>query len=111
MGGGQTLNIGLVHPETFAYVGAFSSAPNTREFGGMSSEKLLPNPESAKQLKLLWLAGGNRDGLLRVSQGVHKMLQENGVPHVYNVDSHAHDNIEWANNLYLFSQHLFTPAP
>ena len=31
MGGGQTLNIGLVHPETFAYVGGFSSAPDTRQ--------------------------------------------------------------------------------
>ena len=30
MGGGQTLNIGLVHPETFAWVGGFSSAPNTK---------------------------------------------------------------------------------
>lgn len=107
MGGGQTLNIGLVHPETFAYVGAFSSAPNTREFGGMSADKLLPDPETAKKLKLLWLAGGNKDGLIRVSQGVHKMLKEQNVPHVWNVDSHAHDNTEWANNLYLFSQHIF----
>ena len=29
MGGGQTLNIGLSHIETFAWVGGFSSAPNT----------------------------------------------------------------------------------
>jgi enterochelin esterase-like enzyme len=29
MGGGQTLNIALAHPEMFAYVGGFSSAPNT----------------------------------------------------------------------------------
>jgi enterochelin esterase-like enzyme len=107
MGGGQALNIGLVHPETFAYVGGFSSAPDTREFGGMSSEKLLPDPETAKKLKLVWLACGNKDGLIRVSQGVHKMLKENGVPHVWNVDSHAHDNTEWANNLNLFAQHLF----
>ena len=107
MGGGQTLNIGLVHPETFAYVGGFSSAPNTREFGGMSADKLLPDPETAKKLKLLWVAGGNKDGLIRVSQGVHKMLKEQGVAHVWNVDSHAHDNTEWASNLYLFSQHIF----
>ncbi|HLP75459.1 MAG TPA: alpha/beta hydrolase-fold protein, partial [Candidatus Paceibacterota bacterium] len=108
MGGGQTLNIGLVHPETFAYVGGFSSAPNTREFGGMDREnKLLPDPETAKKLKLMWLACGNKDGLIRVSQGVHKMLKEQGVPHIWNVDSHAHDNTEWANNLYLFSQHIF----
>ena len=30
MGGGQTLNIGLSHIETFAWVGGFSSAPNTK---------------------------------------------------------------------------------
>ncbi len=107
MGGGQTLNIGLAHPEVFAYVGGFSSAPNTREFGGLSSGKLLPDPETAKKLKLLWLACGNKDGLMRVSQGVHKMLKENSVPHIWHVDSHAHDNTEWANNLYLFAQHIF----
>ena len=107
MGCGQTLNIGLVHPEMFAYVGAFSSAPNTREFGGMSADKLLPDPETAKKLKLLWVAGGSKDGLIHVSQGVHKMLKEQNVPHVWNVDSHAHDNTEWANNLYLFAQHIF----
>ncbi len=30
MGGGQTLNFGLGHLDTFAWIGAFSSAPNTR---------------------------------------------------------------------------------
>jgi enterochelin esterase-like enzyme len=107
MGGGQTLNIGLAHPETFAYVGGFSSAPNTREVGGMSSDKLLPDPDAAKKLKLLWVACGNKDGLIRVSQGVHKMLKEQGVAHIWHVDSHAHDPTEWANNLHLFAQHLF----
>ena len=30
MGGGQTLNFGLAHLDTFAWVGGFSSAPNTK---------------------------------------------------------------------------------
>ncbi len=30
MGGGQSLNFGLKHLETFTWVGAFSSAPNTK---------------------------------------------------------------------------------
>ncbi|SPE62753.1 exported hypothetical protein [Verrucomicrobia bacterium] len=109
MGGGQSLNIGLSHLETFANVGGFSSAPNTYEFGGISPDtKLLPDPEAAKEkLKLLWLACGNKDGLIRVSQGVHKMLKEKGLPHVWHVDSHAHDDAEWSSNLYLFAQHLF----
>jgi enterochelin esterase-like enzyme len=103
MGGGQTLNIGLVHPETFAWVGGFSSAPDTR----MPPSALVPDPSVPKQLKLVWLGCGNRDGLIRISQAVHQYLKENGVPHVWHVDSNAHDTTEWDNNLYLFSQRIF----
>jgi enterochelin esterase-like enzyme len=102
MGGGQALNIGTVHPETFAYVGGFSAAPDTKR-----PPELVPDPEVPKKLKLLWLACGNKDGLLRVSQGVHAYLKEKGVPHVWNVDGNAHDTPEWQNNLYHFSQKLF----
>ncbi|HJV77452.1 MAG TPA: alpha/beta hydrolase-fold protein [Paludibacter sp.] len=108
MGGGQSLNIGLSHINTFAYVGGFSSAPNTNEFGGLSDSKLLPDLEAAKkQLKLLWLGCGNKDGLISVSQRVHQHLKEKGVPHIWHVDGNAHDDTEWANNLYLFVQNIF----
>jgi enterochelin esterase-like enzyme len=30
MGGGQSLNFGLAHLDTFVWVGGFSSAPNTK---------------------------------------------------------------------------------
>lgn len=108
MGGGQSLNIGLSHIDTFAYVGGFSSAPNTNQFGGLSDSPLLPDPAAAKKkLKVLWLACGNKDGLIRVSQVVHRYLKEQGVPHVWNVDGNAHDDTEWANNLYWFVQQIF----
>jgi enterochelin esterase-like enzyme len=103
MGGGQSLNFGLGHLDTFAWVGGFSSAPNTK-----APAELVPDPEKARsQLKLLWVACGNKDGLLRISQGMHAHLKEKGVPHVWHVDSHAHDATEWRNNLYYFVQHLF----
>ncbi|HUA57263.1 MAG TPA: alpha/beta hydrolase-fold protein [Verrucomicrobiae bacterium] len=107
MGGGQTLNIGLVHPETFAFVGGFSSAPDTRQ----PPAALVPDPSVPKQLKLVWLACGNKDGLIRISQAVHQYLKENGVPHIWHVDGNAHDTTEWDNNLYLFSQHIFVDQP
>jgi enterochelin esterase-like enzyme len=109
MGGGQSLNIGMYNIDTFAYVGGFSSAPNTNKFGGMYNDvEFLPDPAAAKKkLKLLWIACGNKDGLIRVSQGVHNYLKEKGVPHVWHVDSNAHDGTEWANNLFLFSQRIF----
>jgi enterochelin esterase-like enzyme len=103
MGGGQALNIGIVHPETFAYVAGFSAAPDTKR-----PPDLVPDPDIPKKLKLLWVACGNKDGLLRVSQGVHAYLKDKGVPHVWNVDGNAHDTPEWQNNLYHFAQRIFS---
>jgi enterochelin esterase-like enzyme len=103
MGGGQSLNFGLAHLATFAWVGGFSSAPNTKP-----PEQLVPDSAAAtRQLKLLWLGCGNQDGLIRISQGVHAYLKANGVPHVWHVDGYADDPTEWKNNLYLFVQRLF----
>jgi enterochelin esterase-like enzyme len=103
MGGGQSLNFGLAHLDTFAWIGGFSSAPNTKP-----PTELLPDPSVArKNLKLLWLSVGNKDGLIGISQGVHAYLKKNGVPHVWNVDGHAHDPTTWRNNLYYFLQKVF----
>jgi enterochelin esterase-like enzyme len=103
MGGGQSLNFGLAHLDTFAWVGAFSAAPNTKP-----PAQLVPDPAKAKQeLKLLWLACGKRDNLIRISQGVHAYLKDKGVPHIWHVDGNAHDPTEWRNNLYLFTQRIF----
>lgn len=103
MGGGQSLNFGLGHLDTFAWVGGFSSAPNTKR-----PAELVPDPAKAKEkLKLLWLGCGKKDNLIRISQGVHAYLKEKEVPHVWHVDGHGHDPTEWKNNLYLFSQRIF----
>jgi enterochelin esterase-like enzyme len=103
MGGGQSLNFGLAHLDTFAWVGGFSSAPNTKP-----PEQLVPDPAAAaKQLKLLWISCGNKDGLIRISQGVHAYLKEKQVPHVWHVDGNGHDATHWRNNLWLFLQRIF----
>lgn len=103
MGGGQTLNFGLAHLDRFAWIGAFSSAPNTK-----TPAELVPDPDAVKrQLKLFYLSCGNRDGLFRISQGMHVYLKEHNVPHVWNVDGHGHDPTHWRNNLYHFVQRLF----
>jgi enterochelin esterase-like enzyme len=102
MGGGQALNYGLGHLDTFAWVGGFSSAPNTRP-----PSALLPDPTAARRLQLLYLSCGNRDGLLGISQGVHRYLREHGVQHVWNVDGYGHDRESWAENLAHFARLLF----
>jgi enterochelin esterase-like enzyme len=103
MGGGQSLNFGLAHLDTFAWIGGFSSAPNTKP-----PEQLLTDPdEAAQKLKLLWISCGDKDGLISISQGVHKYLKENNVPHIWHVDSGEHEWSVWKNDLYLFSQRIF----
>ena len=103
MGGGQSLNFGLGHLDTFAWVGAFSPAPNTKP-----PAELVPDPAAARgQLKLLYLSSGNKDGLISVSQGVHVYLKQQHVPHIWNVDDHGHDRETWGSNLYHFAQWIF----
>jgi enterochelin esterase-like enzyme len=103
MGGGQTFNFGLGHLDTFAWIGAFSAAPNTKP-----PAELVPDPAYAREkLKLLYISCGNKDGLINFSQGVHRYLKAHDVPHVWNVDDHAHDGETWGSNLYHFAQRIF----
>lgn len=103
MGGGQALNFGLSNLNTFAYVGGFSSAPNTK-----TPEVLIPNPsETAQKLKLLWISCGNEDGLISFSQRLHQYCKENKVPHIWHVEPGKHEFPVWKSDLYYFSQQLF----
>lgn len=106
MGGGQSLNFGLGNLDKFAWVGGFSSAPNTKV-----PQELVPNPEDAKKkLKLLWISCGDNDGLLSFSKRTHDYLYQNDVPHIYYLEPGVHDFKVWKNGLYMYSQFLFKPV-
>jgi enterochelin esterase-like enzyme len=106
MGGGQSLNFGLGNLDKFAWVGGFSSAPNTKK-----PEELVPDPAAARQkLKLLWLSCGDDDRLITFSKRTHDYLFANDVPHVYYVEPGVHDFKVWKNGLFMFSQFLFKPV-
>jgi enterochelin esterase-like enzyme len=103
MGGGQSLNFGLAHLDTFAWIGGFSCAPNTK----MPAE-LVPDPAKVNErLKLLWISGGDKDGLISFGQRTHRYLKEKDVKHIWHVDSGGHDFNVWKNDLYLFTQLIF----
>ena len=104
MGGGQSLNFGLGNLDKFAWVGGFSSAPNTKK-----PEELVPDPAKAKELlKLLWMSCGDKDGLINFSKRTSDFLQANSVPHHYLViPDGGHDFKVWKLSLYNFSQLLF----
>jgi enterochelin esterase-like enzyme len=105
MGGGQSLNFGLANMEKFAWIGGFSSAPNTK-----TPEVLVPDPQKTKeQLKLLWISCGVDDNLISFTQRTHDYLEAHAVPHIFYVEPGAHDFKVWKNDLYMFSQLLFKP--
>ncbi|MCF0064546.1 alpha/beta hydrolase-fold protein [Dyadobacter chenwenxiniae] len=106
MGGGQSLNFGLGNLDQFAWVGGFSSAPNTK-----APAELMPNPEEAKKkLKLLFISCGDEDRLITFSKRTHDYLFENNVPHIFYIEPGVHDFKVWKNGLYMFSQFLFKPV-
>jgi enterochelin esterase-like enzyme len=107
MGGGQSLNFGLSNLDTFAWVGGFSSAPNTKRV-----DDLVKDPaEAAKKLKLLWVSCGDRDNLMRISQEFHNALEQKNLPHIWHVYAGGrHDFAVWKADLYHFAPLLFRQA-
>jgi enterochelin esterase-like enzyme len=103
MGGGQSLNFGLANLDSFAWVGGFSSAPNTQQ-----PAQLAANPAALKErLKLLWISCGNEDSLFNISEGLHNYLAERNVPHAWHIDAGAHTFPVWKNDLYHMAALLF----
>jgi endo-1,4-beta-xylanase len=107
MGGGQSLNFGLGNLDQFAWVGGFSSAPNTKK-----PEDLFPDPAKSKeQLKLLFISCGDKDGLLNFSQRTHDYAKTNQIPHFYYlIPGGFHDFNVWKESLYQYAQLLFKPV-
>jgi enterochelin esterase-like enzyme len=103
MGGGQSLNFGLGNLGTFAWVGGFSSAPNTKR-----PDDLVKLAEGEKKPKLLWVSCGDRDSLFRISKGFHDALEAKKVPHEWHVHAGGgHDFAVWKADLYHLAPLLF----
>lgn len=106
MGGGQSLNFGLGNLDKFAWIGGFSSAPNTKP-----PAELIPNVEAAKEkIKLLFISCGASDWLINFSKRTHDYLQQQNIPHIYFVEPGVHDFKVWKNGLFMFSQLIFKPV-
>ena len=107
MGGGQSLNFGLGNLDQFAWIGGFSSAPNTKTPEVLSTRS---GRRPVQQLRLLWISCGDEDGLMSFSKRTHDYLAANNVPHIFYVEPGVHDFKVWKNDLYMFSQLLFKPV-
>ena len=104
MGGGQSLNFGLGHMDVFAYVGGFSSAPNTN-----TPEVLIPDVDKTKaENVLLWMVCGSKDGLMYNSSRLKAFCDEHGVPcTLIEYPDGEHNFVVWKYGLFNFAQLIF----
>ncbi len=76
MGGRESLNIGMKHPDLFGYVGAICPAPGATGAWKFDSEESAPS--------LIYItAGGNDTVVYSTPDGYHNNFNKNNVPHIW----------------------------
>ncbi len=116
MGGIQTLNASIIHPELFSYVGVFSSGwfKNPQPFmanssGEMYYAKLKERPEYYnKQFREFFLTmGGPEDIAYENCKAMRERFDQIGIKHSYYETPGGHTWPVWRESLYFFAQKLF----
>ena len=107
MGGGITFNVGFPNPNTFAHIGPFSAAPNTR-----SPTQTIRDVAGVKQMvRTIMITCGGADGLITNSQNYDDYLDQQSVTHQFLVDpGQGHTTTVWKRSLYHFAQKIFKDA-
>jgi enterochelin esterase-like enzyme len=104
MGGGQSLTIGLNHPDLFAWVGGFSAAtPSANTISPALADPAATN----RKLKLLWIGDGRSDFLLQRNEAFISLLKLHGIKCDWNLTDGDHSWPVWRNYLIEFAPKLF----
>ncbi|WP_018621813.1 esterase [Spirosoma luteum] len=109
MGGFQTLDITMTHPELFNYVGVFSSG----FFGATVDEaetkyaKVLNDPSFNKGKKLFWVAIGKDDFVMDANKKTLALLDKHNIKYQYKETSGGHTWINWRQYLNEYVPLLF----
>lgn len=114
MGGFHTANISLNYPNTFDYVGLFSSALGVQPAGDSTSEMYQHKDEKLKQqmengYKLYWMAIGDGDMemLLKGNAAFRKKMDAMGMQYEYLETGGGHTWDNWRSYLSIFAQKIF----
>lgn len=97
MGGAETLYIGLRHIDRFAWIGAMSSA--TMLFGTADEAFPTLGEKDNARIKLLWVACGKSDGLVRNNRAFDEWLSAKKIAHKYVETEGAHTWLVWRRYL------------
>jgi len=114
MGGFHTANIALNYPNTFDYIGLFSSALGVRPGGNATSPMYQNTDEKLKQqgengYKLYWMAIGEDDMpmILNGNKDFRQKMDDLGMKYEYLETEGGHTWNNWRNYLSIFAQKLF----
>jgi len=124
MGGSQTLNIALAHPDRFAYIGVYSSGLlGVFPVGGRGGSNgpaatgaadwetrnatALSSASMKKGLKLFWFSTGKDDFLLDNTVATVALFRKHGFSPVYKESAGGHTWLNWRDYLNAFAPQLF----
>jgi enterochelin esterase family protein len=105
MGGGESLVIGLDHPDTFGAVGGFSSAVVYKVL-----DPEFPNIDPKNPPSLLWVACGTSDALIPSHRAFIAWLKAKGYSPTAIETPGIHNWPVWRDDLVHFAPLLFQPA-
>jgi enterochelin esterase family protein len=105
MGGLESLSIGLVHSDRFAWVGGFSSAVQSLDF----ERRFASLDPATAHLRLLWIACGTDEPLLKPNLEFIAWLRLKGMPVAWFQSPGLHTWMVWRNDLIHFAPLLFRP--
>jgi enterochelin esterase-like enzyme len=107
MGGGQTLQIGLTHLDTFHYLGAFSAGIRGQNVEEQYKDVFSDPAAANKRLKVFYIACGKTDSLFPASKGLSDALDKAQVKHQFVESEEGHVWRNWRNYLADFAPRLF----
>lgn len=107
MGGGHAIMGGMLHPDKFSWVGAFSAATPQGDLT-KSDPRLLENIEANNASRqLFWIACGRNDFLLDRNRKFVQQLKQHDIQHTYVETDGAHSWEVWRDYLPKFLQMLW----
>jgi enterochelin esterase family protein len=104
MGGHHALTVALNHHDRFRWIGAFSSAPPPSQTIATGLDK----PQAVnRDLRLFWVACGDKDFLFQQNRKFHALLDEKGIRHEFVETPGDHSWPVWRRYLVDFTPKLF----
>ena len=114
LGGRESLYIGRVMCDKFAYIGAFTPAPGVTAYSyngfseeGLMKEEELAFPDEYKPELLVVTAASNDTMVLETPKGYHELFNKYNIEHEFYTIEGGHNFGVWKPSLYNFIIELF----